>query len=682
VTSAPCLAAHARIAKRRAWARLLTASWVVAGGQLWQIQGMTLIPRLVLCLSLMFPAVARGDDAAALKSALSLSAAKDWDAALAAAPAGLGRDVILWQKLRAGEGLLGEFEDFLSRRADWPGLPLMKEKGEEAAARSTDPARIIAYFGTDLPQTAHGAIVLVRALQAAGKADLAETEAMRAWVDLEFTSNEESTLMALAPDALARVHQLRLDTLLWQGRRAEALRMLPRVGSDWQRLAAARIGLRSDQDGTTALIAAVPEELRVHPGLAYERFLWRMRRDSYDDAVSLLLETPPDALGRADLWADRRALMVRWLIRQDRPKDAYRVASAHGMAQGGGGAGAYADLEFLAGFVALRKLNDPATAIRHFGHLKAGVSTPISVARAEYWLGRAEEAAGRNDAAATHYKAAAKHQTAYYGLLAAERLGLTLDPFLLDQTRPADWRGAGFAQSSVLQAGLLLLEAGDLAQGKRFILHLAEKQDATGLAQLADMALQMNQPHIAVLLGKAAAERGIIIPRAYYPVPDMVPDGLAVSRALALAIARRESEFDPGARSNADARGLMQVLPGTAKIVAAELGLDYAAGKLISDPAFNVKMGAGYLAKMVEEFGPSIALVASGYNAGPGRPRRWITEFGDPRLESVDVVDWVETIPFAETRTYVMRVVEGVVIYRAKLKGAVGPVRITAELKG
>lgn len=638
---------------------------------------LSLIPRLLLCLCLLAPP-ALAQEAQPMQSALRLAAAKDWDAALAAAPAGVGRDVILWQKLRDGKGSLGDYEDFLARRADWPGLPLLKEKGEEAAARSTTPARVIAYFGRDLPQAAKGAIALVQALKASGQDDLAETEAMRAWAELSFTAEEETALLLLEPEALARVHQLRLDNLLWQGRRAEALRMLPRVGPEWQRLAAARIGLRADQSGTTALIEAVPPGLKADPGLAYERFLWRMRRDAYDDAVQLLLDTPADGLGRPELWADRRALMARWLMRKERPKDAYRVASRHGLTAGA----AYADLEFLAGFVALRKLGDPETALRHFGHLKAGVSTPISVARAEYWLGRAEEAAGRNDKAAGHYKAAARHQTAYYGLLAAERLGQALDPFLLDDSRPADWRGAGFAKSSVLEAALLLARAGDRTLAKRFLLHLGESQDAAGLAQLADLALELDEPHIAVLVGKAAAERGVIIPRAYYPVPGMVPDGLSVSRALALAISRRESEFDPAARSHADARGLMQVLPSTAKLVARDLGLEFEASKLIADPAYNVTIGSAYLAKMVQEFGPSIALIASGYNAGPNRPKRWIEEFGDPRQEAVDVVDWVETIPFAETRTYVMRVVEGVVIYRAKLKGQVGPVRITAELKG
>ena len=161
-----------------------------------------------------------------------------------------------------------------------------------------------------------------------------------------------------------------------------------------------------------------------------------------------------------------------------------------------------------------------------------------------------------------------------------------------------------------------------------------------------------------------------------------MPDGLAVSRALALSIARRESEFDPKARSTAGALGLMQVLPETAKHMADELGLEYLGGKLTADPAFNVKIGSEYLRKMADEFGPSVALIASGYNAGPRRPREWIAANGDPRLDSVDVVDWVEAIPFAETRTYVMRVAEGVVIYRAKLKGVAGPVRITSELTG
>ncbi|MBC7676097.1 MAG: lytic transglycosylase domain-containing protein, partial [Rhodoferax sp.] len=299
-----------------------------------------------------------------------------------------------------------------------------------------------------------------------------------------------------------------------------------------------------------------------------------------------------------------------------------------------------------------------------------------------YWQGRAYEANGEKKSAKTAYTEAAQNQTAYYGLLAAERLGLTLDAGLLFNTRPSDWRNASFAGSSVFQAARLLVRAGDRSLGKRFILQLAESLSAGELDQLADYTLEADEPHIAVLIGKQAAERGIILPRAYFPITDMVPDDLPVSRALALSISRRESEFDAAVISPAGARGLMQVMPGTAKQIAPAAGLPYEPGKLTSDPAYNVTLGSTYLRKLIDEFGPSVALVASGYNAGPGRPRRWIADFGDPRSADVDVVDWVETIPFTETRTYVMRVSESVVIYRAKLKGAVGPVRIMAELTG
>lgn len=639
---------------------------------LWSIRLIFLV-----CVALQAVPVS-ADTVQAMRTALELTSGKDWDGALSVAPSGVGRDVIEWQRLRAGEGRLGEYEAFLARRPDWPGLPLLREKGEKAVARSEDPARVIAWFAAGPPRTGEGAVAYVRALMATGRMAEAETEAMRAWAELSFAADEETAMIALKPEAVGFVHELRLERLLWDGKRNEAARMLPRVEKDLQVLAKARLALQAETPGVTALIEAVPSSRKADAGLAYDRFVWRMKRDLYDDALELILDrsTSAEALGQPAAWAERRAILARYFMRKGRAAEAYRAAANHFMTEGT----AYADLEFLAGFIALRRLDDPTTALTHFQHLLAGVSTPISLARAHYWLGRAKEAAGQD--ATASYQAAAAHQTAFYGLLAAERLGLSLDAALLSAPAAPDWKSAGFAQSSVLEASRLLLQAGDRTLAKRFLLHLGESQDGSGLAQMAAMVLDWKEPHLAVLIGKAAAERGIILPTAYYPVPDFVPDGLKVSRALALAIARRESEFDPAARSSADARGLMQVLPGTAKLMAGKLGVPHEVGKLITDPAYNVTMGAAYLAEMAEEFGPSIALIASGYNAGPGRPRRWIGEFGDPRRPDVDVVDWVETIPFGETRTYVMRVAEGVVIYRAKLKGAVGPVRITDELKG
>lgn len=632
---------------------------------------------LLLLLWLFLALPARADSVQAMRTALEVAAAGDFDGALAVAPGGIGRDVILWQALRAGKGRLGDYEDFLARRADFPGLPLLKEKGEEAVARSDTPSRVIGYFGQGSPATAAGAVALVRALLAEGQVARAETEAMRAWAELDFTAAEEDALIALQPEALALVHELRLDNLLWRGARAQAERMLPRVAEDRRKLAQARIALQKAGAGVNAAVDAVPAALQGDPGLLHDRFVFRMKKDNYDGAAELILSVPPQALGRPEAWADRRILLARWLMRQGRPAEALRVASGHGLASGSD----YATLEFLSGFLALRRLDDAGAALTHFRHLETAVATPISLARAAYWQGRALESLGRDAEARERYRAAARHQTAFYGLMAAERLGLSLDPSLL-ATAPSGPGDGAFRQSPVFAAAELLRAAGDRVLARRFLLHLAESQDPAGLAAMADWALHADEPNFAVLLGKAAAERGLILPAAYYPVTDMVPDGLQVSRALALAIARRESEFDPKARSHADARGLMQVLPETAKGVARGLGLDYAAAKLTEDPAFNVTIGAAYLAGLVQEFGPSIALVASGYNAGPGRPRRWIGDFGDPRRADVDIVDWVESIPFEETRTYVMRVVEGVVIYRAKLKGEAGPVRVSAELKG
>ena len=638
---------------------------------------------LVLPFALAFaPPQARADAAASMRSALSLADGQDWTGATNAArgAGSVGADIIEWERLRAGGGLLGDYEAFLQRRPDWPGLPLLKEKGEEAVARSTSPERVVAYFGTGKPETSTGSLALIAALRAQNRAADAEAEAFRAWTELAFSPDAESQLLGMYGDMLKVADEVRLDRLLWQGRVSEAKRMLPRVSPGWRALAEARMALRADADGVDAKLTAIPATLQTNPGLAFERFDWRFRRDRTDDAAALVIDTSTSAasLGDPAAWAARRASLARALLREGKAQAAYKVAARHQLT---GGGGEYADLEFLAGFIALRRLNDPETALSHFRHLREAVATPISVSRAHYWEGRALAAKGDKAGATAAYKVAAQFQTAYYGLLAAETLGQTLDASLLSSARPADWRGASFAKSSVLDAAMLLSRAGDRTLSKRFFLQVGEKLNAKEMDQLSDLAFQMEEPHIALLIAKQAAERGVILPRAYFPVPDFVPGDLPVSRALALAISRRESEFDPAARSAANARGLMQVLPTTAQHIAPKAGLAFDASRL-NEPGYNVRMGTAYLAQLVEQFGPSIALVASGYNAGPGRPKRWIGTFGDPRSPEVDVVDWVEMIPFTETRTYVMRVVESVVIYRAKLRGSVGPVRVTSELKG
>ncbi|MBI1170344.1 transglycosylase SLT domain-containing protein [bacterium] len=638
---------------------------------------------LVAGLAALPAAAYDAKEISALQAAQRLADQQDWEGAGAAAMAAgpVGADVIEWERLRAGQGLLGDYETFLARRPDWPGLSYLKAQGEVAVARSQDPDRVLAYFGSDKPQSASGALALIAALEAKGRHADAVAEATRAWTELPFSAEEQTRILAGYARDLKVADEVRLDRILWQGGRAdEAQRMLPLVSKGWATLATARLALRANKPGVTALIAAVPASLRDDPGLAFERFLFRMRQNNYADAATLIIERSSSAkkLGDPAEWADKRASLARYIMRTGDPRIAYKVASTHQLRDPKD----YADLEFLSGFIALRKLNDPARAMQHFSRLM-GATTPISQARALYWMGRAQEAAGDKAKAQTSYAQAAQLHTTYYGLLAAEKLGQSFDATLVSNAPPAgDWKTARFARSSVLEAALRLADAGNEQLSARFLLHLGESLSDQELGTLAAMALQMKQYRSAVLIAKVLAEHGIIVSGAYFPMPDMVPDNLAVSRALALSIARRESEFDPEARSSAGALGLMQLLPATAAKVAKDQGLTYSASRLASDPVYNATLGAAYLKEMVDKFGPAVALIASGYNAGPGRPQQWIAAFGDPRLASVDPVDWVETIPFNETRTYVMRVAEGVVVYRAKLRGSPGPVNITSELTG
>ena len=620
-------------------------------------------------------------EAAALGQALEEMRSGDWDAARAAARASgqAGQDIIEWHRLRDGQGSFDEVREFLARNGDWPGLPLLRRRSEGALPLGQRSDEVIAFFGADLPQSGAGSVALSEALRVTGRDSLAEAAARHAWVTHRMAAADEDLLLGNYGDVLRELHEDRLDMLLWRGRRSEAERMYPRVSEGWQRLAAARLDLRGKQPGVDARIAAVPAALSADPGLAYERAQWRFGKGRYEGASELLLarEGTVEALGQPQRWANMRRVLARDAMRDGKHRTAYRLASRHGMTEGS----AFADLEWLSGYLALRYLNDPATALRHFRSFRAAVVTPISLGRAGYWEGRAEEALGNAEAANTAFGFAAEYQTSFYGLLAAERLGLSLDPALTGQQVYPDWETQAFANSSVLTAALLLQRAGERNLAERFMTHLAESLTEDEIGSLSDLAFELEEPHIALMIAKRAASMGLTIPRPYYPIVDLGAANPAVPQELALSIARRESEFDPVVVSGAGARGLMQLMPRTAQQVSGELGLNYSQGRLTSDPVYNAQLGVAYLAELMDEFSDNAALTSAGYNAGPSRPRRWIELYGDPRSSRVDPVDWVEHIPFRETRNYVMRVMESLPVYRARLTGEVGPIRITDELR-
>ncbi len=606
----------------------------------------------------------------------------DWDKAraLAARAGRIATDLVEWHRLRAGRGKWQDYRSFLSRNPHWPGLPLLRRRGEPLIPAEAAPRRVIEYFAQDGAQTGSGALALARAYKALGRNGDAEAGIVRAWRNLSFSKPEQDAFLQDWGQLLKPHHEARLDMLLWRGLSGEARMMLPLVSKGWQALAEARIALRQNRKGVDGLIKAVPMKLQSDPGLAFERFLWRFRKGRNADATDLILEYSKSAehLGKPERWANARRQLARSLMRSGQAEKAYRVAASHYLAKGRH----YADLEWLSGYVALRHLKDPETALRHFEAFRAAVSTPISLGRAFYWLGRGYEALGRTKDADAAYREAARHQTTFYGQLAAERLGLPMDPALAGQEMHPDWRRATFLSDSVLQAALLLHKAGQKRLATRFMVHLAESLNRQELGQLADLAQANDDPHSALMIAKHAAKRGIILPRAYFPLHPLAAEELPVSPELALAIARRESEFFTEATSQAGARGMMQLMPRTARSVSDELGLEYARDKLLTDWRYNIRLGSTYLARLRSEFGPSLVLISAAYNAGPGRVRQWLRENGDPRRDDIDIVDWIEHIPFRETRNYVMRVAESLPVYRARLAGKPMPLRLLAELKG
>ena len=654
-----------------------------------QVKSRYLALVILFCASSWLSAVvgvaAGATEADRLSRAMEEMRGGDWAAALkAAGPDGsLANDLIEWHRLRAGRGTAEQVTDFLERRSDWPGLAWLRQKSE-AAFDGAGTTRVLAYFEAQPPQGAEGVLVHAKALIDAGREGDAFTGVVAAWRTMPMGKGLHAAYLKSYRKLLGPHHVARLDRMLWDGHMSSARRMLGLVDEGQRKLAEARIALHDMAGGVDTKIAAVPEALKGDPGLSFGRFVWRDRKGRDEDAIDLLLErsTSIEALGEPAKWATRRRNLARQEMRNGDATRAYRIAARHHTDADAGYA--YADLEWLAGFIALRKLNDPATAIKHFQRFDASIASPISKGRAGYWLGRAYEALGDAEGAQEAYAMGAKYQTSFYGLLAAERIGRPFDPALASPPKPPSWREADIANSSVLQAGMLLLDANEPDLAERFFTHLVESLDTVSANQLGAMALEMDRPHLAVMIAKRAARTAMVLPAAYYPVHAVGAMRLPMAPEMTLAIARRESEFDPVVVSGAGARGLMQVMPATAKLVAGQLGIlaNHSTSRLTDEWRYNAKLGANYLAGLAGEFDGNVVMMAAGYNAGPRRPIQWMERYGDPRDGTPDTVDWIEHIPFNETRNYVMRVTESLPIYRARLGGKALPIPFSQELTG
>lgn len=593
----------------------------------------------------------------------------------------VAQDVILWHRLRAQQGSYAQISDFIQRRPDWPGMDYLRLQSEPEVIKQSD-AQILAFFGQFPAQTPQGVLAHAAALTATGQSGAAQANVVLAWRTMPMNPNSQAGFLAAHADLLKPHHDARLDAMIWQREYDEARQMFDIASTDARRAAESRIAFYTRTDDAVSLYEALPDALKSSGSVNHARFEWRARAGRQDDAMDLMLEasTSVEALGNPAAWGNRRRALARYEMRNGTPARAYAMAAQHFLTEGSD----FADLEWLAGYIALRFLNDPMLAHRHFTNHDGAVESPISLGRAGYWQGRALEAAGDNEGATAAYTMGANYQTSFYGLLAAERAGIPFPDKLKGLPPATDWRTSPLARAPLFEAGLLLQASGELDLAERFWTHLAEQLLEPDLELLGQAAIDVGQPHIAVMIGKRAAQRGLEIAAPYYALHPLKDADLPMAPEMNLAIARRESEFDPVVQSGVGARGLMQLMPATAQEVAGKMGLgaEHSTARLTSDPVYNARLGAQYLSELAARFDGNVVMMSAAYNAGPSRPIRWMEDYGDPRGGDIYIVDWVEMVPFRETQNYIMRVTESLPVYRARLGREALPIPFYEELIG
>ncbi len=588
--------------------------------------------------------------------------------------------VLDWVNMSNDEGDAG-FRDiaaFIPANPDWPDQTGLRRQAEMRMPDDLPPAEVAAWFETYPPVSVEGVLRYGRALTALGRAEEAAGLARRQWRDISVSAQgEQDYLAAFGPYLGPDDHAARLDTLLWAGRDEEARRMLPLVAPGWRALGEARLHLADRADGVDALVRAVPPALANDEGLVYERVRWRRRAGLTDAAIALLESDQPAVLTHPTDWWRERHILARRLFEAGEYRRAYQVVGDH--RQGDGFPQSQA--EWLAGWLALRFLDEPQAAFRHFQALYHGVGSPISLARGAYWSGRALEAMGQTAEAERWYRLAAEHPSAFYGQLAAGRLGLPTVPALPPDPAAAPALVAAFEQNDLVRGAVALDQVAENARADLFLRQLGRNAASPAEVVLVGrLAKVLDRPHIAVWAAKQVVFDRVVLYETGYPVLPLGTAADGVEPALLLALMRRESEFNTTAVSPAGALGLMQLMPATATGVAERLGVDHSAGRLIADPGHNIRLGSAYLAQMLERFGGSYVLAVAAYNAGPGRVDGWLESLGDPRTGAIDVIDWIESIPIYETRNYVQRVLEDTQVYRLRLGGSPAVGALEADL--
>jgi soluble lytic murein transglycosylase len=597
-----------------------------------------------------------------------LGAARSGEWAQAYARAGQLQDplplkLVRWlDYIRSNGGYrFSDIAGFIDQNPDWPLHKRMLRRAEEGLGLQSDDVAAD-WLKRHPPISAGGKARAAELMISRGDTEAGTAALRTAWIKGDFaTADEHRLLTRFSATFRSEDHAKRLDRLIWDGDADAARRMFPLVSADLRSLAEARLALAGDVANVEKMVAKVPAQLRSDPGLAFEEARWYRKKGNFDAAAQLLLGLSDNPVNPA-AWGDERQEVARRLLVAGNADLAYRLVVQHQANEGA----AYCDAEFLTGYIELRYRNEPASAFDHFVQIVDRATGTYGKARAAYWAGRAAETEGKKDLATKWYTAGAENMATFYGQLSAHQLGKDAPPHPVAEPRPDAAARAQFDSQELVRAAQLFFAAGDRDNAGRFLLQLTERaKTPLDFAMLASLAEAHDRYDLAIAVARRAIDAGMPLMLHGYPVTSL-PSGGSTEPSLLFAIVRQESAFSQVATSRVGARGLMQLMPATAALVATKLQLPFSLDRLTSDGAYNLQLGRSYIERLIEDFGGSYPLAIAAYNAGPGRVKQWLHAFGDPRGRDIGMVDWIESIPFNETRTYVQRVLENLQVYRGQ----------------
>jgi soluble lytic murein transglycosylase len=573
------------------------------------------------------------------------------------------------------------YRTFVAANPSWPSQTFLRRRLEAALwDDKREDAAIWSWFENESPISAKGRLALAKAMIARGDRGNAERLVREAWRNDPMSEDTESNALdTFGAFLTAGDHKVRMDTLLYgTENEAAGMRAAKRLGSGHVALAKARIAANRKGENLRALLDAVPRELHSDPGYLFAKIQMLRRDEKFSEAAQLMMSAPkdPGRLHNLDEWWIERRLLARKMIDANEFRTAYLIARDAALPN----RDIYkTEQEFTAGWIALRFLNDPELAARHFARIGVGSVNPTTLARGGYWQGRAAEAGGRAQEARAAFTRAAEQSTSYYGQLARAKLGLPQ----IELNGAPSARGRSPDRLEIVRAAQLLYELDESELAVPLLADMGENGDPEALVGLGEITARHGDARGMLLMGKAALNRGLPFDFYAYPVngiPSFKQIGPEVERGIVYAIARQESAFNPSVVSPAQAYGLMQVTPDAARYVCKRHGATYDLARLKNDSVYNATLGAAELGGLLEDYRGSYIMTFAAYNAGRGSLKKWVERYGDPRDPKVDAVDWVELIPFSETRNYVQRIMENLQVYRARFGGGT-KLQIEADLR-